>query len=385
MKVRDDVKDYFSSMRRCTKCVLPETFPGIEFDNEGVCNYCKSYEPMNPLGEDAFIKLLSKYRGKGKEYDVLVPISGGRDSSYVVHQMVKKYNMRVIGVTVDSGFTCEEGWRNIRVLVEKLNIPYVILRNEEKIIRAKKNTKIKFNGWLKQPSINMIIPVLNAGDKTMNYQMYQYAVDNNISLMLGGNVVGNAKVEQNNWKTGFMGIFPNDRGIYTTKDKIRLIFHYGLEFVKNKYNFRLPIISEYFSGTITFFFDKLRKPKNLNNIGFYDYIYWDEKKILDTIIKELDWKGADDTETTWRIDDTAYPLINYIMYNLVGFTEHDEMYSRMIREEQTTRSKALERLEDDHKPRWIKLEKDFEEFEITKDELNRALEKYRDKLISKRL
>ena len=41
---------YFSEMKRCTKCILPETFPGIEFDEEGECNYCRDYQPVEVLG-----------------------------------------------------------------------------------------------------------------------------------------------------------------------------------------------------------------------------------------------------------------------------------------------------------------------------------------------
>lgn len=212
----------FNNIRRCNTCVLPETFPGIKFENNGECNYCKTYEPMQPFGEETFLRLLSKYRGKGKEYDVLVPISGGRDSAYVLHQMVKKYEMKVVGVTVDSGFTLEEGWRNLEVMVKKLNIRHIVLRNEKRIKIAIRNTKLKFQGWVKNPSISTIIPVLNAGDKTMNYQLYKYAETNDIPLVLGGNIVGNAKVEQDHWKTGFMGIFPDDRGIYSINDKIKL-------------------------------------------------------------------------------------------------------------------------------------------------------------------
>ena len=71
------------------------------------------------------------------------------------------------------------------------------------------------------------------------------------------------------------------------------------------------------------------------------------------------------------------------MYKLVGFTEHDEMYSKMIREEQIIRKIALDRLKEDHKPRLAKLEKDFEKFNIIQGELDKALEKYREKLLSK--
>jgi len=352
MNIKDqNIDEYFLNMRKCTKCVLPETFPGIEFDENNECNYCKNYEPMSPKGEEAFLKFLSNYKGKGKEYDVLVPISGGRDSAFVLHQMVKKYKTRVKAITVDSGFTFDEGYRNLRVMTEKLNIPHVILKNEKRIKVAKRNVKIKFKGWIKNPSINTVIPILNAGDKTMNFQMYKYAKEQNIPLVLGGNIIGNASVEQDHWKTGYMGVFPNEQGVYSTKDKLILLFKYGIEYLKNPYNYRLSILYEYAGGFFTYFFDTIRRPKNVDSTGFYDYIYWDEKKIIETITaKELDWKGANDTKTTWRIDDSAYPMINYLMYKLVGFTEHDEMYSKMIREGQITRETALDRLEEDHKP-----------------------------------
>jgi len=82
-----DFDDFFAGMRRCTRCILPETFPGIRFDEDGVCNYCLEYKPVNVLGEEALVKVLDGYRGKGREYDCIVPISGGRDSSFVLHQM----------------------------------------------------------------------------------------------------------------------------------------------------------------------------------------------------------------------------------------------------------------------------------------------------------
>lgn len=48
----------FSGLKRCTRCILPETFPGIEFDEDGVCNYCRDYEPVKVFGEEAFEKVL---------------------------------------------------------------------------------------------------------------------------------------------------------------------------------------------------------------------------------------------------------------------------------------------------------------------------------------
>jgi hypothetical protein len=111
------------------------------------------------------------------------------------------------------------------------------------------------------------------------------------------------------------------------------------------------------------------------------YIYWDEKKILSTILKEAGWKGAADTTATWRVDDSAYPLINYMYHTLVGFTEHDEFYSKMIREGQLTRKEALERCLSDQKPRLPSLHRTFGELDVTKEQVDDLLEKYRTKLL----
>jgi hypothetical protein len=375
------IEDYFSNMQRCTKCILPETFPGVDFDEAGECYYCRTNEPISVLGETALEKELSRYRNKGTDYDMIVPISGGRDSAFVLHQMVAKYKMRVIALTVDSGALLPEGYRNIQKITEVLNVPHVWLKDEQQIKTAQQNTKIKFQGWLKNPSIHTIVPVLNSSDKTMNVRMYRYAHNHHIPVVMGGNNVGNSTFEQEHWKTGFLGVFPNERGMYTASDRMKLSFLFGLEYLKNPSNFRFPIFKEYAKGASVYFFESILKPNDVIALGFYDYIYWNEQKIVSTITKELDWRGGEDTTTTWRIDDSQYPLINYIYNKLVGFTEHDEMYSKMIREGQISRKKALERCLSDHAPRMRYVKKTCEELGTTVEELDQVLENYRMKLL----
>ena len=177
MKIRNEnIQDHFIHMKRCTKCILPETYPSIEFDEKGVCNYCFNHETVKVFGEKEFKKVLSQYRNKGDKYDCIAPISGGRDSAFVLHQMVTKYKMRTLALTVDHGFILPEGIQNIKRMTEKLNVDHVFIKvDKKKIETAKQNAKIKFHGWLKNPSINTILPVLNSGDKTMNLQMAIYA------------------------------------------------------------------------------------------------------------------------------------------------------------------------------------------------------------------
>jgi len=67
----------FGDLRRCMRCLLPETFPGIEFDEEGVSNYCRNYKKVEMRGEKALGMCWSNTGGKGERYDCLVPISDG--------------------------------------------------------------------------------------------------------------------------------------------------------------------------------------------------------------------------------------------------------------------------------------------------------------------
>jgi len=369
-------------MRRCTKCILPETFPGIEFDEDGVCNYCRTYEPVKVFGEEKLKEKLEEYRNKGEKYDCIVAISGGRDSSFVLYNTVEKYDMRVLALTVDSGAITPEGYKNIETVTEALGVDHVWIKDEAQIKTAQENTKIKFHGWLKKPSIHTIVPTLNAGDKTMNLRIYRYADRNGIPLVIGGNNIGNSSFEQEHFKTGFLGIFPDNRGNYSTPDKIKLNILLALEYFKNPYTLRFSIFKEYLEGAFVYFFESILKPRSVDTLGFYDYIYWNEREILSTVYK-LGWEGAADATTTWRIDDAAYPLMNYLYYNLVGFTEHDEMYSKMIREKQISRQEGLKRCMSDHYYRIPYMLKTLEVLEVSKEKLDEVLEKYRKNLLSK--
>jgi hypothetical protein len=207
--------------------------------------------------------------------------------------------------------------------------------------------------------------------------MFQYAHDHGIPLVVGGNNIGNSIFEQEHWKTGYMGVFPDARGYYSSPDKLRLSVLFGMEFLRNPANYSFSVFKEYFSGAGVYFFETRLKPKDVDPLGFYDYVYWDEQKILSTIMKECGWRCGNDTTATWRVDDAAYPLMNYMYYRLVGFTEHDELYSKMIREGQITRDDALSRCRSDQKPRTRYINTTCDELGVSCDEIDRVLDDYR--------
>ena len=80
-------------MKRCTKCILPSTYPFIKFDENGVSDYYKRYKKQELLGDDKLFEILDKYRSKDGSPDCVVGLSGGRDSSYGLHLLKTKFRM----------------------------------------------------------------------------------------------------------------------------------------------------------------------------------------------------------------------------------------------------------------------------------------------------
>ena len=96
-------------MRRCVRCLLPETVETICFDDDGVCNICNSVLVQKPSvdWENRLEKLdeLVSTLQPGKRYDLLIPFSGGKDSTYQLYFMRKRYpSLKILAVTFDHLF-----------------------------------------------------------------------------------------------------------------------------------------------------------------------------------------------------------------------------------------------------------------------------------------
>ena len=114
----------------CTRCVMDNSDPGIEFDENGVCSVCKQYMHNRELSGyhpgESEKKLqetvaMMKENSKGSDYDCVLGISGGVDSAYMAY-LAHQLGLRVLAVHVDSGWNSEIAVRNIEKMCEKLNI-----------------------------------------------------------------------------------------------------------------------------------------------------------------------------------------------------------------------------------------------------------------------
>ncbi len=171
----------------CTNCVMDTTDSKITFDPEGVCDHCNTfYKDIQPYwhtdekGRKALQEIIDKIKkeGKGKEFDCLMGMSGGIDSSYLLYVMKEKFGLRPLVFHVDAGWNSQIAVNNIERLVDGLGLDlYTEVINWEEI----KDLQLAF---FKSGVPHIDVPQDHAFFATM----YKFASKHNIKYILtGGN------------------------------------------------------------------------------------------------------------------------------------------------------------------------------------------------------
>lgn len=114
------------SLKRCSRCVLPETHETIVFDQEGVCNICRQNEYKQTVIDWGAKKreldeLIASYRGK-YDYDCIIPFSGGKDSTWAAYYLVKEYGLKPLLLRFDHGFLRPNLHRNTLRAIRQLGV-----------------------------------------------------------------------------------------------------------------------------------------------------------------------------------------------------------------------------------------------------------------------
>jgi N-acetyl sugar amidotransferase len=182
-------------LKYCIRCVMPSTKPDLHIDSDGVCNACRAYENRNHVDWDArkqeLLKLLDKYRRPAGNWDCIVPVSGGKDSTY---QVIRMLQLGINPLCVTSS-TCDlslVGRKNIENL-KRLGVDHMEF-SPNILVRARLNrialTEVGDIAWPEHVGIFTIpvraavqfnVPLIVWGENSQNeYGGPAAAADNNV-------------------------------------------------------------------------------------------------------------------------------------------------------------------------------------------------------------
>lgn len=186
----------------CTRCVMDTTDPEITFDSYGVCNHCNNFDRLtsklwfpNEEGKQKLEILFNKLKeeGKGKEYDCILGLSGGLDSSYLALVM-KDYGLRPLVVHIDAGWNSDDAVKNINAVVNYCNFELhtkVVNWNEMKDLQL---------AYLKAGIANQDV----AQDHAFFSSLYHFAVEKKVNYVISGHNVATESISPSAWKHAAM-------------------------------------------------------------------------------------------------------------------------------------------------------------------------------------
>jgi N-acetyl sugar amidotransferase len=129
----------FLNLRYCVRCCMPETQEGIKFDDMGICQACQSQEHKIHIDwlvrEKQLRAILENAKSKaGNNYDCILPISGGKDSTFQMHVLTKVYGMKPLAVTFSHNWYSETGWYNLMNSLEEFNVDHIMFTPNRKLV-----------------------------------------------------------------------------------------------------------------------------------------------------------------------------------------------------------------------------------------------------------
>lgn len=347
----------------CKSCLNMSTRPRIEFDEDQICNACQwSKEKENydfSKREELLKSALNEYRNDAG-FDCIVPVSGGKDGSYVAHTLKSKYNMNPLAITIRPALELDLGSKNLNNFIQS-GFNHFHVSPDPNVMRALNKYGFIYKGF---PYYGWLI--------TIHTAVIRMAVSHGISLLFYGE---DGEIEYG--------------GSTKHKDKA----FYGIDYMKNVY----------LEGGYEKVLEKVKSDYGFSEGQMYFWKFPDDEEINDNDLKFTHWSfyepwdsyrnytvakehcGLEEKEFTnpgtftnfAQNDQALYALHAYLMYLKFGFGRATQDAGIEIRRGAMTRDQALNlvRLYDNNYP------EEFEElyldyYEMTKEEFDDVLAKW---------
>ena len=316
-----------NELKRCTKCLLPETHETITFDEKGVCNVCNGLEIKNKKidwkkKKDEFDELIELNRGKN-DYDCIVPFSGGKDSTWTLYYLMKEYKIKPLVVRFDHGFLRSGLNENAKNTFKKLGVDVINFSPNWHLVRKLMLQSLLEKGdfcwhchtgifsypmWV---ALRYQVPLIIWGEPSAEYTAYySYEQEEEVDEKRFNRYVN-------------LGISSDDMQIRLGED----IDERDLK------PYSYPPLKE------------LRR-LNYRSVCLGSYIPWDVKKQSEIISKELNWKG-DEVENVpeiysyEKIECYMQGVRDYLKYIKRGYTRPSHLTSIDVRNKRMKRVEGV--------------------------------------------
>lgn len=335
--------------RRCTRCIMDTSDPDIEFDDNGICNHCKLYDYRisrsvfsGDEGKEKLNKIVHKIKEKGisKEYDCIIGLSGGVDSTYTAY-LVQNLGLRPLAVHLDNGWDSELAVKNIENIVRELDIDlYTHVMEWEEF----KDIQLSF---LKASTPDSEIP----SDHAIFSLLYDMANKKDVKYVILGTNIRTESHLPNAWS----------RGHYDWKYIMSIQKQFGRKIFNTFPHMNLWKLIKM----------RFKTQKWFEILNYIDYTKKDAMRIIEA---ELGWKyyGGKHYESIYTRFYQGFWLPQKF-----GFDKRKCHLSSLICSGEITREEALKELENETYP--LELQNDDKEyvikkFGLSKDEFERIMD-----------
>jgi len=329
-------------MKACNNCVLNENYLSINFDSNGICNYCnhfKKYEKkISNLSKlnSLFLKRINLFKGK-YDFDCLLGISGGKDSSYVLYQLKEKYNLNVLTYTFDNNFLTDYAKENISNLVSEMGVEHFFYKPDWDFHKKVYKKMMKLTG----------IPCKGCSLGAYGTS-FKFAFEKNIPFVFHGRTpsqIFRDFIPKSNDPT--IPFIDSNIKQYNKENQIEILLEVAerlLSLLGDSKDENTKLTEE----IITNFFPDIYKIIQAEMIpeflGYFLYHKYDENNIKKILENNLSWKRSKEDKIFTHADCYIHDAVEYIRYNKFGYSIIEPEISVLIRQGLISKKEALKRI-----------------------------------------
>lgn len=329
-----------NTLKRCTVCRLPETYPGITFDAQGVCHLCRAEHHDAPyLGMDKLRQRIARILESSKaprKYDAAVAFSGGRDSTYLLHFAKEVLGLNVLAISLSHSFMPEETSQTIRDICAGLGVDLHIIPNPS----LDECSTQCVQAWARKPDAASLVTFCTGCRYGIKRLIPEYCKQEGIPLLM----VGNTRMEQMSYRQDLLSVNqhkPSAAGkavgyLRALAGNPGLLGSAKCACVQ-VYEFGYPLAR------------KIIKNKHVTVVApFRDYVFVPDEERT-TMLEKLNWQHNALFKSEWRADCYVNILRQYFYQKLLGFNDLDVQYADLLREGKIDLPAALEALGTDNR------------------------------------